>query len=260
MPPPAIALPLETVCDGTAPGARGVPRARLSVRVELRTVKLEKSLMPPPCPEPKLIDAVTAGCTDGCVAAERAARDGHGRTNDGRIAERTAARTGAGAAAERLVPGKRAVTDRGRAGTDERNVDGTAQCEDVAGMTEWDLLGPMAMALLASKVLLVTVSAPDELSSMPPPNPPGPCQQLPRASLSVSVQLLRLRAALPSSRMPPPVVARPSVMVSPAMVTLALPLMSKIAAGVVAADGQLVRPRAVDRHAVADRQFAAASA
>ena len=83
MPPPAIALPLETVCDGTAPGARGVPRARLSVSVELLTIKFAKLLMPPPCPEPKLYFAVTAGCTDGCVAAERAARDGHGRTKDG---------------------------------------------------------------------------------------------------------------------------------------------------------------------------------
>ena len=32
-------------------------------------------------------------------------------------------------------------------------------------------LGPTAMASLSSKVLLVTVSAPDESSSMPPPNP-----------------------------------------------------------------------------------------
>ena len=81
------------------------------------------------------------------------------------------------------------------------------------------------MASLASKVLLVTESAPDESSSMPPPNPPPAA--LPRASLSVSVQLLMLRAALSSSRMPPPEVAWPSVMVSPVMVTLALPLMSK---------------------------------
>ena len=86
-------------------------------------------------------------------------------------------------------------------------------------------LGPTAMASLASKVLPVTVSAPDEASSMPPPNPPPAA--LPRASLPVTTQLLMLREALPSSRMPPPSVARPSVMVSPEMLTLALPLMSK---------------------------------
>ena len=45
---------VETVCDGTAPGAMGVPRARLFVSVELRTFKLAKLLIPPPCPEPKL--------------------------------------------------------------------------------------------------------------------------------------------------------------------------------------------------------------
>ena len=43
----------------------------------------------------------------------------------------------------------------------------------------------------------------------------------------MNVQLLMLRAALPSSRMPPPDVASPSVMVSPEMATLALPLTSK---------------------------------
>ena len=86
-------------------------------------------------------------------------------------------------------------------------------------------LAPTAMALLASKVLLVTQSAAVESSSMPPPNPPPAA--LPRASLPVKVQLLIFRAALSSTRMPPPAVARPSVMVSPAMATLALPLMSK---------------------------------
>jgi hypothetical protein len=87
------------------------------------------------------------------------------------------------------------------------------------------------MALLASKVLFVTVSFPDELSSMPPPKPPPPMPLLtaiPWASLPVSTQLLRLRAALSSSRMPPPEIARPPVMVSPEMLTLALPLTSKI--------------------------------
>ena len=86
-------------------------------------------------------------------------------------------------------------------------------------------LGLTAMALLQSKVLSVTVSAPVEVSSMPPPNPPPAA--LPRASLPVTTQLLMLKAALPASRMPPPSVARPSVMVSPEMVTLALPLMLK---------------------------------
>ena len=55
MPPPATALLLKTVCDGTALAARGVPWARLSVRVESRTIKFAKLLMPPPCPEPKLV-------------------------------------------------------------------------------------------------------------------------------------------------------------------------------------------------------------
>src|SRR5271167_4609045 len=55
LPPPADALPSETVCDGTAPGARGVPWARLLESVELLTVKVAKLLMPPPCPEPKLV-------------------------------------------------------------------------------------------------------------------------------------------------------------------------------------------------------------
>ena len=45
---------------GTTPGARGVPSARLPVSVEFSTIKLEKSLMPPPCPS-KVADAVTAG-------------------------------------------------------------------------------------------------------------------------------------------------------------------------------------------------------
>ena len=70
-----------------------------------------------PLPGAKIDLAVTAGFADGRVVAERAARDGHGRTNDGRIADRTTTRTGAGAAAQGLVPGKRAATDRGRAGT-----------------------------------------------------------------------------------------------------------------------------------------------
>ena len=55
MPPPADALPFETVCDGTAPGAKGVPWASLPPESRLITVKLAKSLMPPPCPEPKLV-------------------------------------------------------------------------------------------------------------------------------------------------------------------------------------------------------------
>ena len=54
MPPPATELPVEGVWEGTTPGASGVPRATLPVRVELRTVKFPKLLIPPPCPEPKL--------------------------------------------------------------------------------------------------------------------------------------------------------------------------------------------------------------
>ena len=83
---------------------------------------------------------------------------------------------------------------------------------------------------------------------MAPPNPPpavlpGACV-MPSYSLSVSVRWQMLRgAALPSRRMPPPEVARPSVMVSPAMLTLALPLMSKIRLGVATADGRAGSPQ-----------------
>ena len=99
MPPPAVALPLKTVCEGTASAARGVPWARLSVRVELRTVKVAKLLMPPPWPEPKLVMPSPPAAPMAALSLERAARDGHGRTHVAGIAERPSARTGAGAAA-----------------------------------------------------------------------------------------------------------------------------------------------------------------
>ena len=181
-------------------------------------------------PRAKVDIAITAGCTLGCVAAERAARDGHRRTNFGRIAERTSTRTGAGAAAG-LVPGKRAVTHRGRAGTSHiKAADRTAKREDGTRSSREapePRVGTGRDGLVGVEGALVTVSAPGELSSMPPPTPVPAV--LPLATLSDSVQLLMLRAALPSSRIPPPVLARPFVMVSPLMVTVpALPLMSKI--------------------------------
>ena len=49
-------------------------------------------------------------------------------------------------------------------------------------------LGPTAMASLSSKLLPVTVSTPDEVSSMPPPNPPPAA--LPRASLPLTEELV----------------------------------------------------------------------
>ena len=86
-------------------------------------------------------------------------------------------------------------------------------------------LGPTAMALLSSKVLPVTVSVPDEVSSMPPPNPPPAAVAeglvvVQRAIADAEGSAVLDDAAAPRS-------PRPSLMVSPAMLTLRLPPMSK---------------------------------
>ena len=64
-------------------------------------------------------------------------------------------------------------------------------------------LGPTAMALLASKVLLLTVSVLDAMFSMPPPSPPPAA--LPRASLPLTV--LEATISVDPFQMPPPTTA-----------------------------------------------------
>ena len=163
------------VCDGTAPGARGVPRARLPVRVELHNGQVIEIVDAAALPGAKIGYAVTAGFTDCRVAAERAARDGHGRT--GTLEELLSAPPPA------LAPGLPpsawlpvnvlSLIVAEPLATKERSMR-TAQRDDVAGRVAGSpgtVLGPVAMALLASKVQSLTVSAPDEVSSMPPPNP-----------------------------------------------------------------------------------------
>ena len=105
MPPPATALPFETVCDGTAPGASGVPMARLLVTVELLTIKFAKLLMPPPCPEPKLVTPSPPASPIAALPLSVQPVTVMVAPTLRRIADRTSARTGAGAAA--LAPGSR---------------------------------------------------------------------------------------------------------------------------------------------------------
>ena len=107
------------------------------------------------------------------------------------------------------------------------------------------------MALLRSKVQCVTVSVPDEVSSMPPPTPAPAVPPIATFWVDLAIAEVEGSAALEQDTAPR---GRPAIGDGqPGDAHAGAAADVKDPAGVVAADGQVVRSGAVDGHACAIR-------